>query len=628
MCSLKGESKMKELIGMSRKVLEVDLAAPSFTIYTVPEKDILMYLGGKGLGLKLIYDRIRPGIDPLGKENMIAFMTGALLGTGAPCTSRFSAVTKTPLTGIMAASSCGGPFGEGLKNAGWDGILIVGKSKTPVYLVVSPDGVKFMDATNLWGKDAMDTQKILGKKEGILAIGQAGENLVRVANIVSGHRYLGRAGMGAVMGSKNLKAIVAEGKAFQIVAKDKETFEKLRKRSLKYIKASPFTGDGYKNYGTASHLNYCNTQGTLSVNNFTKGMHKDAYKISGEEMKAEHDTKHHACRSCTILCGKKGTFDGKKRVTPEYETVSLLGANIGVFDPVKIAEWNELCGKYGMDTISVGNIIAWVMEATEKGLVKSDLKFGSPIGVDQIITDIALCKGLGNDMALGVRALSEKYGGKEFAIQIKGLECSAYDPRGAFGQGLAYAVANRGACHLSAGLFFMENIVGLLNPQTVRAKADFVKFFEDLFNAINSISICLFTSTSFPLEVPLIKYTPNFILHVLMQYLPKIAIQLVDISFYAKLWSSVTGIKLTADEFLKAGARTHVLERHMNIGEGISRKDDTLPERFLKEGRECDSRKTTVPLDKMLDKYYKVRGFDQDGIPTAETMQKLGISPE
>jgi len=543
---------MKKIIGMSRKVLEVDLTTTSFSVYAVSDADIKMYLGGKGLGLKLIYDRITPGIDPLGKENIIAFITGALLGTSAPCSSRFSAVTKTPLTGIMATSSCGGPFGEDLKTAGWDGILIKGKSKNPVYLVVSSDGVEFKDAKDLWGKDAMRSQEMLKKKEGMIVIGQAGENLVRVANIVSGHRYLGRAGMGAVMGSKNLKAILAVGKAYKIVPKEKEEFDKLRKRALKYINTSPFTGDGYKNYGTASYVGYCNTHGTLSVNNFTKGMHKDAHKISGEEMKAKHDTKHHTCRNCAILCGKKGTFDGKNRVVPEYETVSLLGANIGIFDSVKIAEWNELCGKYGMDTISVGNIIAWVMEATEKRLLKSDLKFGNPDGVDKIITDMALSEGLGKDMALGVKSLSEKYGGKEFAIQVKGLEWSAYDPRGAFGQGLSYAVANRGACHLSATLAFMENIAGLLKSNTTMAKAGFVKFFEDMFNGINSISICLFTSSAFTLEPALSKYTPNLILHFLTQYLSKIAIHITDISIYPKLWSSVTGIKLSNAEFLRA----------------------------------------------------------------------------
>jgi len=447
----------------------------------------------------------------------------------------------------------------------------------------------------------MNAQEMLGKKEGMLVIGQAGENLVRIANIVSGHRYLGRAGMGAVMGSKNLKAIIAVGKAYKIVPKEKEEFDKLRKRALKYINASPFTADAYKNYGTASHVNYCNTHGTLSVNNFTKGMHKDAHKISGEEMKAKNDTKHHTCRNCAILCGKKGTFDGKQRVVPEYETVSLLGANIGVFDPVKIS-------------------------ATEKGLLKSDLKFGNPNGINQIITDMALSKGLGKDMALGVKSLSKKYGGKEFAIQVKGLEWSAYDPRGAFGQGLSYAVANRGACHLSTGIIFMENFACLLNPQTVWAKANFVKFLEDLSNSINSISICIFTSTSFPLEVPMSKYTPNLVLHFLMQYLSKIAIHIMDISIYPKLWSSATGIKLSNAEFLRAGARIHILERYMNTREGISRKDDTLPERFLKEGRECDPKKTTVPLHKMLDKYYKVRGFDKNGIPTQKTMQKLNIS--
>jgi len=617
---------MKIVNGMSKKVLEVDLSNESFSIFTVPDADIKMYLGGKGLGLKLIYDRITPGIDPLGEENIIAFMTGALLGTGAPCSSRFSAVTKTPLTGIMAASSCGGPFGEHLKTAGWDGILIKGKSKTPVYLEISVDGVEFKDAKDFWGKDAMSAQDELGKKGGMVVIGQAGENLVRAANIVSGYRYLGRAGMGAVMGAKNLKAIIAVGKACKIVPKKEVEFDKLKKKALKYIKSSPFTGDAYKNYGTASHVDPINTDGILPVNNFTKGMHKDAYKLSGEQMQARHDTKHFTCKHCAILCGKKGTFDGKKRVVPEYETVTLLGANIGVFDPVKISEWNELCGKYGMDTISVGNIIAWVIEATEKGLVKSDLKFGSPDGVDKIITDMALSKGLGKDMALGVKAMSEKYGGKEFAIQVKGLEVPGYDPRGGFGLGLSYAVANRGACHLSAEIQFMENISGMLNSQTVRAKADFVKFFEDLFSAINSISICLFTSTSFPMEVPMSKYTPDLMLHFLMQYCSKIAVKTVDISIYPKLWSSVTGIKLSNAEFLRAGARIHILERYMNTREGISRKDDTLPERFLNEGRECDPKKTTVPLHKMLDKYYKVRGFDKNGIPAPKTMQKLNIT--
>ncbi len=617
---------MEKLIGMSKKVIEVNLSSQSFSIFNVPDADIKMYLGGKGLGLKLIYDRISPGIDTLGEENIIAFMTGALLGTGVSCSSRFTAVTKTPLTGIMASSSCGGPFGESLKTAGWDGILIKGKSKNPVYLVVSSDGVEFKDAKDLWGKDAMRAQEMLGNNEGMLVIGQAGENLVRVANIASGHRFLGRAGLGAVMGSKNLKAIMAVGKAYKIVPKDKQAFDKLKKRALKYINANPFTSNDYRKYGTPSHLFHSNKYGSLPVHNFKKGMHKDGYKISGEEIRAKHDTKHHACKHCTILCGKKGTFDGKQRVVPEYETLALLGANIGIFDPVRIAKWNELCGIYGMDTISVGNIIAWVMEATEKGLIESDLKFGNPEGVDKIITDMALTKGLGKDMAFGVKSLSEKYGGKDFAIQVKGLEWSGYDPRGAFGQGLSYAVANRGACHLSASLLFLENNAGLLKSNTPRAKAGFVKFFEDMFNGINSISICVFTSSAFTLEPPLSKYTPNLMLGFLMQYFSKIAIPTTDISIYPKLWSSVTGIKLSKAEFLRAGARIHVLERYMNTREGISRKDDTLPERFLNEGRDSDPKKTTVPLHKMLDTYYKVRGFDKNGIPTPKTMQKLNIA--
>ncbi len=614
----------QEINGMSKKVLEIDLSNESFNISTVPDIDIKRYLGGKGLGLKMIYDRMKPGIDPLGEENIIAFMTGAFLGTGVSCSSRFNAITKSALNGLMASSSCGGPFGEDLKTAGWDGILVKGKSKNPVFLVVTADGVEFKDAKDLWGKDIVETQEMLEKKAGKLVIGQAGENLVRVASIASGHRFLGRGGMGAVMGSKNLKAIVAIGKNYKIVPKNQQKFNKIKKRALKYINDNQFT-NAYKKYGVPSHYQYADKYGSLPVNNFTKGRHKDGHTISGESIKAKHKTTQSACKHCTILCGKKGIFDGEEKRVPEWETLALLGSNLGIFDPSIIARWNELCGQFGMDTISVGNIIGWVMEATDKGIVKSDLKFGNPEGVDKIIADMGMARGLGKDMALGVKALSEKYGGKNFAMQVKGLEVPGYDPRGAFGQGLAYAVANRGACHLSAALLFFENNTGLLNSETPRAKAVYVKFFETLFNAVNSISICLFTVSAFTLEPPLSKYSPNFALHLLMQYLPQIAVNIIDISIYPKLWAAVTGIALSDAEFLKAGERIHVLERYMNTLEGISRKDDVLPERFLKEGRESDPNKVTVPLKPMLEQYYKLRGFDKDGIPTPEIMHELNI---
>lgn len=617
---------MDKNAGPGRRVLEVDLTAQTFTTYNVTDEELKMYLGGKGLALKMIYDRMDACVDPLGKDNIIAFMTGPLLGTGAPCSSRFSAVTKSPLTGIMASANCGGTFGLNLKSAGWYGILIRGKAEKPVYLLVTSEGVEFRDASQLWGKDAMETQKEIAGKNGAVVIGQAGENLVRFANIVSGHRFLGRAGMGAVMGSKNLKAVLAVGGRYKISPQNKNAFEKAKKTAVKYINSSPVTSKQYRNFGTNANLKYTDRAGILPVCNFASGSHPDSHKISGEEMRENHKTRHNACRTCTILCGKKGMYGDREKPVPEYETIGLLGSNLGIFDSEKIAEWNELCNRYGMDTISTGSVIGWTMEATAKGLVKSNLKFGSPDGISEAITDIALGRGFGREMSLGVRALSEKYGGKEFAIHVKGLEMAAYDPRGSFGHGLAYAVANRGACHLSAPLAVMEVILGLLKPYSTRAKADFCKFLEDIDCCINSSSICLFTFFAFPLESPLTKYTPNFVLAPLMLNLPKVALAIIDISLYIKLWSSATGIKISRSQFLKAGERIHILERHMNNLMGISRKDDTLPERMLNEGRLNDPDKRTVPLNAMLDNYYKLRGYDSNGIPTPGLLKSLQIS--
>ncbi|MFH1320649.1 MAG: aldehyde ferredoxin oxidoreductase family protein [Bacteroidota bacterium] len=615
---------MKEIIGTGNKVLEVDLSKEEYKVYDVTKEERRMYLGGKGLGLKLIYDRIPPGTDPLGEDNIIAFMPGVLMGTGAPCTGRFEAITKSPLTGIMATASCGGPFGMNLKTAGWDGILIRGTAKSPVYLEVTSHGVEFKSAAGIWGEDSTSAQSMLGNKGGVAVIGPAGENLVRFANIVSGTRFVGRTGMGAVMGSKMLKAILAIGGEYKIVPVEKDRFKKLKKTATKYINSN-YMSILYRNFGTPANVNLSNAGGILPINNFTKGMSGEAYKISGEDVKEKFDTKHHPCKPCTILCGKKGNFDGKEMIAPEYETVGLLGANIGVFDTIIIAKWNEICGELGMDTISAGNTIGWVMEATEKGLVKSDLKFGSPGGVAGILKDIAYGNGLGKDIALGTRSLSEKYGGKDFAIHVKGLEIAAYDPRGSFGLGLSYAVANRGGCHLSTSLFVMEVFLSLMNPYSTRGKADFVKFLEDLYCCINSSQTCLFTAFAYLLEAPLTKITPKFILQFLMRNLTKVAIMVTDFSLYTNLWSTVTGIKISNSDFVKAGERIHVLERYMNTREGISRKDDTLPGRFLTEGRECDPKKRTVPLDKMLNKYYKIRGFDNNGIPTRKLMNKLGI---
>ena len=505
---------MDEIIGTSNRFLEIDLGSREVKTFSVSDEDRKLYLGGKGLGMKLLYDRMPAGIDPLGRENYLAFMPGVLMGTGAPCSGRFSAITKSPLTGIMLHSSCGGPFGMALKTAGYDGLLITGKAEAPVYLIIEDKGVRFESASHLWGMDTKQTQQEIGdaKKSGVIAIGPAGENLGPIANVASGDRFLGRGGMGAVMGSKNLKAIVAVGGQYRIVPKDPAKLEKAKKKATNYINRNAVTSDAYRRFGTSSHVDWCNKGGILPVNNFQGGRHESASRVSGETMREKYHSKPHTCKPCTILCGHSGTLeDGTKHQIPEYESVGLLGPNLGIFDPDLITEWNDLCGLMGMDTISAGAVLAYVMEAGEKGLLGTSLAFGSPEGVSATLKDMAHGNGFGREMARGVRWLSEKYGGEEFAIQIKGLEMAAYDPRGAWGQGLAYAVANRGACHLSSALFALEVSFGLLNPYSTRAKAKFSHYFENLYAAINSLHTCQFTAFAYTLEPPIVKYTPKFL---------------------------------------------------------------------------------------------------------------------
>ncbi len=618
---------MEEIKGTSNRVLEVDLRTQKTEIYEITSEERMHYIGGKGLGLKLFYDRVEPGIDPLSADNIIAIMPGIIMGTSAPNSGRFDAVTKSPLTGIMTTSSCGGPFGIHLKTAGWDGLLIKGIAKEPTYLTLDKDGVKFHKADKLWGKSAIIAQKeISDNKSGALVIGPAGEKGVLFANVISGERFLGRGGMGAVFGSKNLKAIIAKGKFYKIVPVDQKGFDKIKKRAAKNIKTNYMTSDVYTKYGTNANLNGSNAANILPIRNFKDGQHEDAYKLSGEAMSNKHSTKHHVCKPCSILCGKKGTFEGETLPVPEFETIGLMGTNLEIFDSNYIAKWNWLCSNLAMDTISTGAVLGWVMEAAEKGLIKSNLKFGSTEGVEDALNEMVEGKTeLGRDMAKGTRFLSNKYGGKDFAIQVKGLEMAAYEPRGAYGQGLNYATANRGACHLSSYPIALEIYFNLINPFATYGKAHFVKFQEDLTCLVNSVHTCQFTMFAYVFESLLTKMTPKPILSALMSYLPAIATKLIDYSVYQKLWQTISGMKMSSAAFIKAGERIHVLERYMNTLEGISKKDDTLPDRMLNEGRTSDPLQRVVPLEKMLSKYYKLRKFDENGIPTDELLKKLSI---
>ncbi|MBN2011707.1 aldehyde ferredoxin oxidoreductase family protein [candidate division KSB1 bacterium] len=618
----------KSIPGCSNNVLDVNLSDLTFSIIKIDPADRQRYLGAKGLALKLLYDRMQPGIDPLSPDNILALMMGPYLGTGAPCSGRFAAVTKSPLTGIFTSSSCGGPFGMSLKTAGYDGLLVRGKASEPIIIRIDDQGVRFESAGELWGKTTSDAQAELNlpKKAAELVIGPAGEHCVWFANVRSGNRYIGRGGVGAVMGSKRVKAIVAQGGVYKIEPADGETFQKIKRRAVNEINRNDFTSNEYRKYGTLANVKFCNENGIMPVQNFQAGSDPRAQYISGEAYAETYKTLPKTCHPCSILCGHKGKrTDGSELKIPEYESAILLGPNLGVFDRERIVGWNDLCNDMGLDTISTGGTLGWAMEAGERGLLKTDVSFGQPNGISETITALAHRQGIGDDLANGSRWLSKKYGGEAFAMQVKGLELAAYDPRGSWGQGLSYAVANRGGCHLSATSFAIEVFVPYLNRHSTQAKARVVQFFENLYDAVNSLQTCQFTGYAHVTETPIPKYTPLPIMQFAMRLMPALALQFIDIGIYSQYFKAITGIKMTPRQFMRAGARIHNLERYMNTREGISRVDDTLPGRILNEGRSDDPSKRTVPLDKMLDQYYAIRGWDKNGIPTARTLDRLGI---
>lgn len=448
------------------KALMVDLTTGAMTDYMITDEDRDKYLGNKGIAAKILYDCMEPGIDPLSPENHFVISTAALTGTGAPCSSRFNVSTKSPLTGIILASNCGGNFGIYLKRAGLDVLILKGRAAKPVYLEVKDQTVVIKDAGEFWGMDTDQTQKamtkIYGKKCGQMAIGPAGENLVRFACILSGERALGRAGVGAVMGSKNVKALVALGDQKPEVA-EPEKFKAAIKAWINYLKNHPVTGNTLPAYGTAGLLLKASTLNCLPTKNFKTGTFEFAAEISGEALAEKHLVKNDGCQSCPIRCGRVVEFEGENVKGPEYETVGMFGSNIGNKDLGKIVEWNVLMDRLGMDTITAGGVFAFTMEATENGLMKSDLKFGKIDNIPKYIEQIAYRRGLGNDMAEGVLRLAEKFGGFDYAMHAKGLEFAAYEPRGAVGQGLGYATANRGGCHLNSGYLVYFEALGPVN---------------------------------------------------------------------------------------------------------------------------------------------------------------------
>jgi aldehyde:ferredoxin oxidoreductase len=592
------------------KVLRVNLTTGSVAKENLSTKLSKAFLGGRGLGGKMLADEIRAGIDPLGEENKIFFVTGPLTGTSAPTGGRYMVVTKSPLNNAIASSNSGGFWGAELKFAGYDMLVVEGRAKAPVYIYIRDDQVEIRPAAKLWGMTTSQVTDALldeagDRKARVLNIGPAGENLSRIAAVMNDRwRAAGRSGVGAVMGAKNLKAVVVRGSG-KVEAAVQDRFKEAVSKSLQKIKENGVTGQGLPAYGTAILVNIINEHGIYPTNNFQLGVFPQAEATSGETLAEKYLKKKDPCFRCPIACGRYCSVDGEEGGGPEYETVWAYGADCGISDLKAIIRANNVCNEMGLDTISAGATIAAAMELYQRGRIKPEelegapgLTWGNGDAIVEWTRKMGRAEGLGAKLAQGAARLCEAYGMPELSMTVKKLELPAYDPRGVFGHGLQYATANRGGCHVR-GYMISPEILGSpekLDRLTIDGKAEWVKIFQDLTAAIDSLGICLFTSFA------------------------------LGAQDYADLYNAATGENLSVEELLACGDRIFNNERIFNLAEGYTAKDDTLPKRLLEDPMPAGPTKGYVhPLDKMLPKYYEIRGWAADGVPTAEKRKALGL---
>jgi len=587
------------MYGWMGKILEIDLTQRTATVFPLDEEMARLFLGGRGLGARLLWDLVGPGVEPLSPENALIFATGPLTASGFQTSGRFSVSTKSPLTGTVLDCNAGGFWGMRLKRAGYDALIVKGQADSPIYLEITPEGVKFKDASHLWGKTVSQTTEALsGKGCNVLCIGPAGENLVRFATIMNdGTRALGRGGPGAVMGSKRLKAIVVKGEE-RISVHNPELFQFIRYEAAKLLKANPVTSQGLPQFGTAVLVNVLNTAGAFPSRNFQRSQFEGAEAISGEAIADTILVKNKACWACPIACARVTKTKRAQGEGPEYETVWALGANCGIDDLEAITEANYLCNDLGLDTISAGGTIACAMEMAERGIIESDLRFGRAELLAPTLVDIAYRRGLGDELAEGSLRFASKYGVPELSMSVKGLELPAYDPRGMQGQGLLFATSNRGACHMRGNMVGPEvlGLPKLIDRFQYQGKAVFVILHQNMAAVLDSLVVCKFVNLAVPDE------------------------------YFARALTAVTGIEYSTSELHQVGERIWNLERLYNVREGFTKADDTLPPRLLEEPvPEGPSKGYVVHLEPMLEEYYQARGWNELGIPTQETLKRLGL---
>ena len=638
---------MTKYSGYMGKVLMVDLSKSLISEYPWSDEDRELYIGAKAMASKIMFDNFTGKETAFSEDNLIIVSTGPLTGTGAPCSNRFNISTLSPLTGITTSSNCGGNFGYYLKKAGIDALVIRGKCPVPTWIEIKNDKFFFHEAGDLWGMKVSQSQEELQRrmnearkcrvKCGMLSIGPAGENLVKYAAVISGERAAGRAGVGAVFGSKNLKAMVATGN-HEVQVFDSEKTTKLYQKWTETLRKHPLTGNQLPKMGTAGLVSPMQMRGILSTRNYAYGQYEHFDKVSGEVLAEDYNIVNKGCMSCPIKCARTVNVEGQEVKGPELETLGLLGGGIMNDNLELILKWNYELDELGMDTISAASTLAWAMEANEQGLWKNGLSFGKTANISKTFENIAYRRGIGNELAEGSRWLSEKYGGKDFAIQSKGLELAAYEPRRSVGQGLGYAVSNRGGCHLNGGyLVIVENLGLNADPQTPHAKADFCMLMQDLMESVSMTGQCLFTSyavfPSFLISKPnsVVTKTVNKVIPFLgpvvriLNKFPGIASFHLFLLPHTKAIEYATGMKCNLARFIRAGERSYNVERAVNAKFGVSAAMDTLPKRLTNVPQDPKDPSTKVPLEVMKKVYYEARGWDKNGLPTEEKLRKMKI---
>ena len=588
--------------GWAGKILDINLTDGSIETLPLDSEMARLFLGGRGLGARLLWDLVGPEVQPLSPENVLIFTTGPITATAAQTSNRFNVSTKSPLTDTILHANSGGWWGMQFKRAGYDALIVRGKAEKPVMIEIVSDVVEIKDAGHLWGKTVFETTETLGQnrnKRNVLCIGPAGENQVRIAAIMNDkERALARGGAGAVMGSKNLKAIVVEGKEKNKPA-DRDQFKFMLYETGKLLKASPLTSQALPEFGTAVVMNVVNEIGALPTRNFQQTQFEGADKIGGETITDTILEENQACWACPITCTRiTKTKSGKEGEGPEFESAWAFGAQCGIDDLDTITEANYLCNDLGLDTISMGNTIGCAMEMAERELIDGDLRFGQADKLLDLIRDTAYRHDFGDELAEGSYRIAQKYNAAELSMSVKKLELPAYDPRGMQGQGLVFATSNRGACHETGNMLGPEVLAlpRLIDRFATQGKAGIVSVHQNSAAVIDSLVYCKFANMA------------------------------VGEEFFARTLTAVTGEHFTADDLMMVGERVWTLERLYNLREGFTKDDDTLPDRLLNEPvAEGPSKGFTVKLAPMLEEYYAFRGWDKEGVPTESKLKELGL---